>query len=181
MTALLSKSKDASMRGFNKLTQSIFDVKTAVFGKKMPEKVSEVEEPSNNIVDFKVLNKPSTTLSTTSILVHKQALMEFKYERDRFGGLKIGKPSPVPKFASSPEMRKRLQLKKSKDSGIDFSSFKNMIDDLLKKIMQKVWFRIKRGIKRLIGKKGIKFIRSIKKIFRKINSPHRPNILSIYL
>ena len=34
--------------------------------------------------------------------------------------------------------------------------------------MQKVWFRIKRGIKRLIGKKGIKFIRSIKKIFRKI-------------
>ena len=60
MTALLSKSKDASMRGFNKLTQSIFDVKTAVFGKKMPEKVSEVEEPSNNIVDFKVLNKPSS-------------------------------------------------------------------------------------------------------------------------
>ena len=168
MTALLSKSKDASMRGFNKLTQSIFDVKTAVFGKKMPEKVSEAEEPSNNIVDFKLLNKPSTTLSTTSILVHKQALMEFKYERDRFGGLKIGKPSPVPKFASSPEMRKRLQLKKSKDSGIDFSSFRNMIDDLLKKIMQKVWFRIKRGIKRLIGKKGIKFIRSIKKIFRKI-------------
>ena len=168
MTALLSKSKDASMRGFNKLTQSIFDVKTAVFGKKMPEKVSEAEEPSNNIVDFKVLNKPSTTLNTTSILVHKQALMEFKYERDRFGGLKIGKPSPIPKFASSPEMRKRLQLKKSKDSGIDFSSFRNMIDDLLKKIMQKVWFRIKRGIKRLIGKKGIKFIRSIKKIFRKI-------------
>ena len=168
MTALLSKSKDASMRGFNKLTQSIFDVKTAVFGKKMPEKVSEAEEPSNNIVDFKVLNKPSSTLNTTSILVHKQALMEFKYERDRFGGLKIGKPSPIPKFASSPEMRKRLQLKKSKDSGIDFSSFKNMIDDLLKKIMQKVWFRIKRGIKRLIGKKGIKFIRSIKKIFRKI-------------
>ena len=168
MTALLSKSKDASMRGFNKLTQSIFDVKTAVFGKKMPEKVSEAEEPSNNIVDFKVLNKPSSTLNTTSILVHKQALMEFKYERDRFGGLKIGKPSPVPKFASSPEMRRRLQLKKSKDSGIDFSSFKNMIDDLLKKIMQKVWFRIKRGIKRLIGKKGIKFIRSIKKIFRKI-------------
>ena len=168
MTALLSKSKDASMRGFNKLTQSIFDVKTAVFGKKMPEKVSEAEEPSNNIVDFKVLNKPSSTLNTSSILVHKQALMEFKYERDRFGGLKIGKPSPVPKFASSPEMRKRLQLKKSKDSGIDFSSFRNMIDDLLKKIMQKVWFRIKRGIKRLIGKKGIKFIRSIKKIFRKI-------------
>ena len=168
MTALLSKSKDASMRGFNKLTQSIFDVKTAVFGKKMPEKVSEAEEPSNNIVDFKVLNKPSSTLNTTSILVHKQALMEFKYERDRFGGLKIGKPSPIPKFASSPEMRKRLQLKKSKDSGIDFSSFRNMIDDLLKKIMQKVWFRIKRGIKRLIGKKGIKFIRSIKKIFRKI-------------
>ena len=168
MTALLSKSKDASMRGFNKLTQSIFDVKTAVFGKKMPEKVSEAEEPSNNIVDFKLLNKPSTTLSTTSILVHKQALMEFKYERDRFGGLKIGKPSPVPKFASSPEMRRRLQLKKSKDSGIDFSSFKNMIDDLLKKIMQKVWFRIKRGIKRLIGKKGIKFIRKIKKIFRRI-------------
>ena len=168
MTALLSKSKDASMRGFNKLTQSIFDVKTAVFGKKMPEKVSEVEEPSNNIVDFKVLNKPSSTLNTTSILVHKQALMEFKYERDRFGGLKIGKPSPIPKFASSPEMRKRLQLKKSKDSGIDFSSFRNMIDDLLKKIMQKVWFRIKRGIKRLIGKKGIKFIRKIKKIFRRI-------------
>ena len=168
MTALLSKSKDASMRGFNKLTQSIFDVKTAVFGKKMPEKVSEAEEPSNNIVDFKLLNKPSTTLSTTSILVHKQALMEFKYERDRFGGLKIGKPSPVPKFASSPEMRRRLQLKKSKDSGIDFSSFKNMIDDLLKKIMQKVWFRIKRGIKRLIGKKGIKFIRKLKKIFRRI-------------
>ena len=156
------------MRGFNKLTQSIFDVKTAVFGKKMPEKVSEAEEPSNNIVDFKLLNKPSTTLSTTSILVHKQALMEFKYERDRFGGLKIGKPSPIPKFASSPEMRRRLQLKKSKDSGIDFSSFKNMIDDLLKKIMQKVWFRIKRGIKRLIGKKGIKFIRKLKKIFRRI-------------
>ena len=168
MTALLSKSKDASMRGFNKLTQSIFDVKTAVFGKKMPEKVSEAEEPSNNIVDFKVLNKPSTRLNTTSILVKKQALLEFKFERERFGGLKIGKPSPVPKFASSPEMRKRLQLKKSKDSGIDFSSFKNMIDDLLKKIMQKVWFRIKRGIKRLIGKKGIKFIRKIKKIFRRI-------------
>ena len=168
MTALLSKSKDASMRGFNKLTQSIFDVKTAVFGKKMPEKVSEAEEPSNNIVDFKVLNKPSTRLNTTSILVKKQALLEFKFERERFGGLKIGKPSPVPKFASSPEMRKRLQLKKSKDSGIDFSSFKNMIDDLLKKIMQKVWFRIKRGIKRLIGKKGIKFIRKLKKIFRRI-------------
>ena len=34
--------------------------------------------------------------------------------------------------------------------------------------MAQVWLRIKRGIKRLIGKKGIKFIRSIKKIFRKI-------------
>jgi len=34
--------------------------------------------------------------------------------------------------------------------------------------MQKVWFRIKRGIKRLIGKKGIKFIRKLKKIFRRI-------------
>ena len=59
MTALVKvKSEDLKMRGFNALTQSIFDVKTAIFGKKMPEKVSEAEdteEASNNIVNFRVL------------------------------------------------------------------------------------------------------------------------------
>ena len=45
MTALVKvKSEDLKMRGFNALTQSIFNVKTAVFGKKMPEKVSEAED-----------------------------------------------------------------------------------------------------------------------------------------
>ena len=51
---------------------------------------------------------------------------------------------------------------------IDFSSLRNMIDDILRKMMAKVWLRIKKGIKRLIGKRGIKFIRKLKKIFRKI-------------
>ena len=170
MTALLSKSKDASMRGFNKLTQSIFDVKTAIFGKKMPEKVSEAEdteEASNNIKDFKVVNKSSARLRTTAILVHKQALMEFKYEQKRFGKLRIGDSKPKVR-GLSPTLRRNLQLKKTADMDIDFSGFRKMIDSLLKKIMAKIWLRIKRGIKRLIGKKGIKFIRSIKKIFRKI-------------
>ena len=91
MTALVNvKSEDLKMRGFNALTQSIFDVKTAVFGKKMPEKVSKTEEPSNNIVNFKVVNKSSARLRTTAIVLHKQSLMEFKYEKNRFGKLKIG-------------------------------------------------------------------------------------------
>jgi len=171
MTALVKvKSEDLKMRGFNALTQSIFNVKTAVFGKKMPEKVSEAEdteEASNNIKDFKVVNKSSARLRTTAILVHKQALMEFKYEQKRFGKLRIGDSKPTVR-GLSPTLRKRLQLKKTADMDIDFSGFKKMIDSLLKKIMAKVWLRIKRGIKRLIGKKGIKFIRSIKKIFRKI-------------
>ena len=95
MTALVNvKSKDLKMRGFNALTQSIFDVKTAVFGKKMPEKVSKTEEPSNNIVNFKVVNKSSARLRTTAILLHKQSLMEFKYEKNRFGKLKIGGGKP---------------------------------------------------------------------------------------
>ena len=171
MTALVKvKSEDLKMRGFNALTQSIFNVKTAVFGKKMPEKVSEAEdteEASNNIKDFKVVNKSSARLRTTAILVHKQALMEFKYEQKRFGKLRIGDSKPTVR-GLSPTLRKRLQLKKTADMDIDFSGFKKMIDSLLKKIMAKIWLRIKRGIKRLIGKKGIKFIRSIKKIFRKI-------------
>ena len=171
MTALVKvKSEDLKMRGFNALTQSIFNVKTAVFGKKMPEKVSEAEdteEASNNIKDFKVVNKSSARLRTTAILVHKQALMEFKYEQKRFGKLRIGDSKPTVR-GLSPTLRKRLQLKKTADMDIDFSGFRKMIDSLLKKIMAKVWLRIKRGIKRLIGKKGIKFIRSIKKIFRKI-------------
>ena len=171
MTALVKvKSEDLKMRGFNALTQSIFNVKTAVFGKKMPEKVSEAEdteEASNNIKDFKVVNKSSARLRTTAILVHKQSLMEFKYEQKRFGKLRIGDSKPTVR-GLSPTLRKRLQLKKTADMDIDFSGFKKMIDSLLKKIMAKVWLRIKRGIKRLIGKKGIKFIRSIKKIFRKI-------------
>ena len=171
MTALVKvKSEDLKMRGFNALTQSIFNVKTAVFGKKMPEKVSEAEdteEASNNIKDFKVVNKSSARLRTTAILVHKQALMEFKYEQKRFGKLRIGDSKPTVR-GLSPTLRKRLQLKKTADMDIDFSGFRKMIDSLLKKIMAQVWLRIKRGIKRLIGKKGIKFIRSIKKIFRKI-------------
>ena len=61
MTALVNvKSEDLKMRGFNDLTQSIFDVKTAVFGKKMPEKVSKTEEPSNNItVSYTHLTLPT--------------------------------------------------------------------------------------------------------------------------
>ena len=171
MTALVKvKSEDLKMRGFNALTQSIFNVKTAVFGKKMPEKVSEAEdteEASNNIKDFKVVNKSSARLRTTAILVHKQALMEFKYEQKRFGKLRIGDSKPKVR-GLSPTLRRNLQLKKTADMDIDFSGFRKMIDSLLKKIMAKIWLRIKRGIKRLIGKKGIKFIRSIKKIFRKI-------------
>ena len=171
MTALVKvKSEDLKMRGFNALTQSIFNVKTAVFGKKMPEKVSEAEdteEASNNIKDFKVVNKSSARLRTTAILVHKQALMEFKYEQKRFGKLRIGDSKPKVR-GLSPTLRRNLQLKKTADMDIDFSGFRKMIDTLLKKIMAKIWLRIKRGIKRLIGKKGIKFIRSIKKIFRKI-------------
>jgi hypothetical protein len=168
MTALVNvKSKDLKMRGFNALTQSIFDVKTAVFGKKMPEKVSKTEEPSNNIITFKVVNKSSARLRTTAILLHKQSLMEFKYEKNRFGKLKIGGGKPKASGVS-PMLRKRQILKKTADMDIDFSGFRKMIDSLLRKIMAKVWLRIKRGIKRLIGKKGIKFIRNIKKAFRKI-------------
>ena len=171
MTALVKvKSEDLKMRGFNALTQSIFNVKTAVFGKKMPEKVSEAEdteEASNSIKDFKVVNKSSARLRTTAILVHKQALMEFKYEQKRFGKLRIGDSKPKVR-GLSPTLRRNLQLKKTADMDIDFSGFRKMIDTLLKKIMAKIWLRIKRGIKRLIGKKGIKFIRNIKKAFRKI-------------
>ena len=168
MTALVNvKSEDLKMRGFNALTQSIFDVKTAVFGKKMPEKVSKTEEPSNNIITFKVVNKSSARLRTTAIVLHKQSLMEFKYEKNRFGKLKIGGGKPKASGVS-PMLRKRQILKKTADMDIDFSGFRKMIDSLLRKIMAKVWLRIKRGIKRLIGKKGIKFIRSIKKAFRKI-------------
>ena len=169
MTALVNvKSEDLKMRGFNALTQSIFDVKTAVFGKKMPEKVSKTEEPSNNIVNFKVVNKSSARLRTTAIVLHKQSLMEFKYEKNRFGKLKIGKSSKLKPLSTSPTFRKRLELQKTADMDIDFSSLRNMIDDILRKMMAKVWLRIKKGIKRLIGKKGIKFIRKIKKIFRRI-------------
>ena len=171
MTALVKvKSEDLKMRGFNDLTQSIFDVKTAIFGKKMPEKVSEAEdteEASNNIVNFRVLKKQTEKLRTTAILLHKQSLMEFKYEQNRFGKLRIGKGSSTIR-GSSPALRRRLDLKKAADAGIDFSSLKKMIDSILRKMMAKVWLRIKRGIKRLIGKKGIKFIRNIRKIFRKI-------------
>ena len=171
MTALVKvKSEDLKMRGFNALTQSIFDVKTAVFGKKMPDKVSkaeDTEEASNNIVNFRVLKKQTEKLRTTAILLHKQSLMEFKYEQNRFGKLRIGKGSSTIR-GSSPALRRRLDLKKAADAGIDFSSFKKMIDSILRKMMAKVWLRIKRGIKRLIGKKGIKFIRNIRKIFRKI-------------
>ena len=169
MTALVNvKSEDLKMRGFNALTQSIFDVKTAVFGKKMPEKVSKTEEPSNNIVNFKVVNKSSARLRTTAIVLHKQSLMEFKYEKNRFGKLKIGKSSKLKPLSTSPTFRKRLELQKTADMDIDFSSLRNMIDDILRKMMAKVWLRIKKGIKRLIGKRGIKFIRKLKKIFRKI-------------
>ena len=87
--------------------------------------------------------------------------MEFKYEKNRFGKLKIGGGKPKAS-GLSPILRKRLILKKTADMDIDFSSFRKMIDTLLKKIMAKVWLRIKRGIKRLIGKKGIKFIRNIR-------------------
>ena len=148
MTALVNvKSEDLKMRGFNALTQSIFDVKTAVFGKKMPEKVSKTEEPSNNIVNFKVVNKSSARLRTTAIVLHKQSLMEFKYEKNRFGKLKIGKSSKLKPLSTSPTFRKRLELQKTADMDIDFSSLRNMIDDILRKMMAKVWLRIKKGIK----------------------------------
>ena len=96
MTALVKvKSEDLKMRGFNALTQSIFDVKTAVFGKKMPDKVSEAEdteEASNNIVNFRVLKKQTEKLRTTAILLHKTIIKwSFKYEQNRFGKLRIGK------------------------------------------------------------------------------------------
>ena len=171
MTALVKvKSEDLKMRGFNDLTQSIFDVKTAIFGKKMPEKVSEAEdteEASNNIVNFRVLKKQTEKLKTTAILLHKQSLMEFKYEQNRFGKLRIGKGSSTVR-SLSPTLKRNLDLKKAADADIDFSSLKKMIDSILKKIMSKVWLKIKRGIKRLIGKKGIKFIRNVRKLFRKI-------------
>ena len=161
-------TEDLQMRGYVDLQQSIFDVKSAIFGKKMPEKVDEpeeTEEPSSGN-NFKVLTKQSLKLRNTAVLIHKQALMEFKYERRLFGNIKLS--NAPKKYQTSATFRKRLKLKKDSEKKLDTSSLRNLIDDLIKKFLRKGWLKIKRGIKRLIGKKGIKFIRSIRKLFRKI-------------
>ena len=161
-------TEDLQMRGYVDLQQSIFDVKSAIFGKKMPEKVDEpeeTEEPSSGN-NFKVLTKQSLKLRNTAVLIHKQALMEFKYEKRLFGNIKLS--NAPKKYQTSATFRKRLKLKKDSEKKLDTSSLRNLIDDLIKKFLRKGWLKIKRGIKRLIGKKGIKFIRSIRKLFRKI-------------
>lgn len=161
-------TEDLQMRGYVDLQQSIFDVKSAIFGKKMPEKVDEpeeTEEPSSGN-NFKVLTKQSLKLRNTAVLIHKQALMEFKYEKRLFGNIKLS--NAPKKYQTSATFRKRLKLKKDSEKKLDTSSLRNLLDDLIKKFLRKGWLKIKRGIKRLIGKKGIKFIRSIRKLFRKI-------------
>ena len=161
-------TEDLQMRGYVDLQQSIFDVKSAIFGKKMPEKVDEpeeTEEPSSGN-NFKVLTKQSLKLRNTAVLIHKQALMEFKYEKRLFGNIKLS--NAPKKYQTSATFRKRLKLKKDSEKKLDTSSLRNLLDDLINKFLRKGWLKIKRGIKRLIGKKGIKFIRSIRKLFRKI-------------
>jgi len=165
MTALVKVSnEDLKMRGYNDLKQSIFDVKSAIFGKTMPDKVDEGEEPEKPS-SFKVINKQTLRLRNTAVLLHKQAVMEFKYEKNMFGKMKLG---GAKKFNTSAKLRKRLKLKKESDKKLDTSSLRNLIDDLIKKFLRKGLLKIKSLIKRIIGKKGIKFIRSIGKIFRRL-------------
>ena len=174
MTVLKTKSEDMKMRGFDDLTQAIFDVKSAIFGKKMPEKPEGAEDKGDKgNVDEKELVKESKQLKNISVKLHKQALIEFKYEKARFGKLGLAKPNPIKSFfgglfGGEVDDDDKDDGKSGGLLGQLLGKLKKLIKDFFKNLMKGVWRRIKTGIKRLIGRKGRLFIKSLKKIFRKI-------------
>ncbi len=175
MTVLKTKSEDMKMRGFDDLTQAIFDVKSAIFGKPMPKKPEGAEDKGDKSnVDEKELVKESKQLKNISVKLHKQALIEFRYEKARFSKLGLAKPSPVKDFfgglfgGDEPDDDDTDDGKSGGLLGKLLGKLKARIKDLFKKMMKGIWRRIKTGIKRLIGRKGRLFIKSIKKLFRRI-------------
>ena len=175
MTVLKTKSEDMKMRGYDDLTQAIFDVKSAIFGKPMPKKPEGAEDKGDKgNVDEKELVKESKQLKDISVKLHKQALIEFRYEKARFSKLGLAKPSPVKDSfgglfgGDEPDDDDTDDGKSGGLLGKLLGKLKGKIKDLFKKLMKGIWRRIKTGIKRLIGRKGRLFIKSIKKLFRRI-------------
>ena len=175
MTVLKTKSEDMKMRGYDDLTQAIFDVKSAIFGKPMPKKPEGAEDKGDKgNVDEKELVKESKQLKNISVKLHKQALIEFRYEKARFSKLGLAKPTPVKDFfgglfgGDEPDDDDTDDGKSDGLLGKLLGKLKGKIKDLFKKLMKGIWRRIKTGIKRLIGRKGRLFIKSIKKLFRRI-------------
>ena len=176
MTVLKTKSEDMKMRGYDDLTQAIFDVKSAIFGKKMPQKPEGAEDKGDKgNVDEKELVKESKQLKNISVKLHKQALIEFKYEKARFSKLGLAKPTPVKDFfgglfgGDEPDDDDTDDGKSGGLLGKLLGKLKGKIKDLFKKLMKGIWRRIKIAIKRLIGRKGRLFVKAVKKIFRRIS------------
>ena len=175
MTVLKTKSEDMKMRGYDDLTQAIFNVKSAIFGKKMPNKPEGAEDTGDKgQSDDKALLKESKQLKNIAIKIHKQSLIEFKYEKARFGKLGLEKQNLFGKifgglFGGEVDEDGKGDSKLNAWMAKLLNKLKGKIKGLLKKLMKESWKRIKRAIKRLIGKKGIKLIRSIRKVFRRIS------------
>ena len=145
MTVLKTKSQDMKMRGYDDLTQAIFDVKSAIFGKKMPQKPEGAEEKGDKgNVDEKELVKESKQLKNISVKLHKQALIEFKYEKARFGKLGLAKPTPVKDFfgglfGGEPDDDDTDDGKSGGLLGKLLGKLKGKIKDLFRKLMKGIW------------------------------------------
>ena len=165
MTALLKSNKDSlAMRGYTNLVKSIHDVKTAVFGKH-PDKPPEEEEKSDTKAEGS-LKKETAELAKVARLLLSITKAQLDYERKRFGSLKLGKDKVVHSAAFSRRMKKKKELETDYALNLD-KGFRRLIRNMLRNAWKAVWKRLKNGIKRLIGKKGIKLVRKIARFLRK--------------
>ena len=169
MTALLKSNKDSLMqRGYANLVKSIYDVKTAVFGKH-PNKPPEEQGKSDTIEEGQEtaeLKKETAELAKVARLLLSITKAQLEYERKRFGSLKFGGKSPMHTSAFRRRMKKKKELETDYALNLD-KGFRRLIRNMLRNAWKAVWKRLKNGIKRIIGKRGIKLIRKLRAFIRK--------------
>ena len=146
----LLKTKKLGTRSYNDLVLSLYNAKTAVFGTHPPKPEgldTDDGDGEGSGGDINSVKKESKKLRDTAILLWKQSKLQLAHERKTFGNLSILKDDTrVP--AGTPEMRRRWQKKKE----LEDPKGGSWLSRLFRKILGKSWLKIKRLLKRIVGK-----------------------------
>jgi len=162
-------SKQLGLSEYNDIIRSIYD-SNPVAGMSDAAKEDPAEgaepQPKTKLVPTGLLYKETLRLRNTAVLNVKLSEMIFRYEKRRFKELIAdyrGLVAPRRKKATDTQKEEKEEKKEKKDE--DRSIFDYLAKGF-KHLKRLLGNAIKRGIKRLVGKRGIKLVRKGRRLIR---------------